>query len=116
MSTIEIFRINENGAGWVSLDEATVSEKLELELAILTNAEMKVLCHVCHIEIPAGTGNACAKHTQINVCKVCELPHDGLYCSNCFDGTRVNVSKKQNGFRFAKVIRLNPTTCKKSFR
>jgi hypothetical protein len=100
--SLEIFRINENGAGWVSLENATIAEKLELELALAFNAEMKVLCVTCHIEIPAGTGNACAKHSSYRVCQICELPHDGLYCSNCFTGERVRVGAR----KFAKVIRL----------
>ena len=54
MGSLEIFRINENGAGWVSLENATTSEKLDLELAILTKAEMKMLCFVCHKEIAKG--------------------------------------------------------------
>ena len=36
--SIEIFRLNENGAGWVSLENATNSELLDLELAIVTKA------------------------------------------------------------------------------
>ena len=60
MGSLEIFRINENGAGWVSLENATTSEKLDLELAILTKAEMKMLCFVCHKEI--AKGNVCVNH------------------------------------------------------
>lgn len=99
--SIEIFRINENGAGWVALENATTAELLDLELAITFNAPVKILCHICHVEIEKG--NACAKHISLNVCKVCEYPHEGLYCSNCFTGERVRVGER----KFAKVIRLN---------
>jgi hypothetical protein len=58
--SIEIFRLNENGAGWVSLENATDSELLDLELAIVTKAEMKMLCFVCHKEI--AKGNVCVNH------------------------------------------------------
>jgi hypothetical protein len=58
--SIEIFRLNENGAGWVSLENATNSELLDLELAIVTKAEMKMLCFVCHKEI--AKGNVCVNH------------------------------------------------------
>jgi hypothetical protein len=34
MGYIEIFRINENGAGWVDLSEATPSEILDLEIGL----------------------------------------------------------------------------------
>jgi hypothetical protein len=101
--SIEIFRINESGAGWTALENANASELLDLELALLTKAEMKMLCYVCHVEI--SKGNACVKHTQVNVrtCQICELAHEGLYCTNCFTGERVRVGKT----KFAKVIRLH---------
>jgi len=63
MSTLEIFRLNENGAGWVPLSEATASEKLDLELAIVTNAPMQMLCFKCHVEIPRG--NVCVNHKDV---------------------------------------------------
>ena len=61
--SIEIFRLNENGAGWVSLENATNSELLDLELAIVTKAEMKMLCFVCHKEI--AKGNVCVNHNNV---------------------------------------------------
>jgi hypothetical protein len=61
--SIEIFRLNENGAGWVSLENATNSELLDLELAIVTKAEMKMLCFVCHKEI--AKGNVCVNHKNM---------------------------------------------------
>ena len=61
--SIEIFRLNENGAGWVSLENATNSELLDLELAIVTKAEMKMLCFVCHKEI--AKGNVCVNHKNV---------------------------------------------------
>lgn len=57
---IEIFEMNSNGAGWVSLENASADTKLDLELAILTKAEMKMLCFVCHKEI--NRGNVCVNH------------------------------------------------------
>ena len=112
---LEIFQLNENGAGWVSLENATPSELLDLELAIITNAEIKLFCVECHIEIPAGIGNKCAKHTTFRTCNICEMPHGGLYCNNCLNGTRVNISKKENGYRFVSVLRLTPVSCKMKF-
>jgi hypothetical protein len=61
--TLEIFRLNESGAGWVSLDDATDSELLDLELAIVTKAEVKMLCFKCHVEIPRG--NVCVNHKNV---------------------------------------------------
>ena len=60
MGYLEIFEMNENGAGWVSLENASASTKLDLELAMLTKAEMKMLCFVCHKEI--AKGNVCVNH------------------------------------------------------
>jgi len=34
MGYIEIFRLDEQGAGWVDLSEATAQEKLDLEIAL----------------------------------------------------------------------------------
>ena len=58
--SIEMFRINSDGAGWVDFSELTSSELLDIELAIVTKAEVKVNCYFCHKNIPSGTGNCCA--------------------------------------------------------
>ncbi len=34
MGYVEIFRMNEQGAGWVDLSEATENEKLDLEIGL----------------------------------------------------------------------------------
>jgi hypothetical protein len=34
MGYIEIFRLDENGAGWVDLEDATEEEKLNLEIGL----------------------------------------------------------------------------------
>jgi hypothetical protein len=61
--SIEIFRMNENGAGWVSFDEATSEELLDLELAIVTNAPVQLQCISCHTPIPRG--NVCVNHQNV---------------------------------------------------
>jgi hypothetical protein len=61
--SIEVFEINKNGAGWVSLENASASTKLDLELAILTKAEMKMFCFKCHVEI--SRGNVCVNHKDV---------------------------------------------------
>jgi hypothetical protein len=63
MSNLEIFRLNEQGAGWVSLEDATTSELLDLELAITFNAPMQMLCFKCHTPIPKG--NVCVNHKSV---------------------------------------------------
>jgi len=40
MGYIEIFRLNENGAGWVDLSEATSDELLNLELGLLNEGAL----------------------------------------------------------------------------
>jgi hypothetical protein len=63
MATLEIFEMNSNGAGWVALENASADTKLDLELAILTKAEVKMLCFKCHVEIPRG--NVCVNHKNV---------------------------------------------------
>ena len=40
MGYIEIFRLNENGAGWVDLSEATPDEMLNIELGLLNEGAL----------------------------------------------------------------------------
>jgi hypothetical protein len=40
MGYVEIFRIDENGAGWVDLSEATPDEKLNIELGLLNEGAL----------------------------------------------------------------------------
>jgi hypothetical protein len=61
--SIEIFEMNNQGAGWVSLDNASADTKLDLELALITKAEMKMVCFKCHVEIPRG--NVCVNHKDV---------------------------------------------------
>lgn len=61
--SIEVFEINENGAGWVSLENASQSTLIDLEWAIVNKAEMKMLCFKCHVEIPRG--NVCVNHKDV---------------------------------------------------
>jgi len=63
MGYLEIFEMNSNGAGWVSLENASADTKLDLELAIITNAPMQMLCFKCHTPIPKG--NVCVNHKNV---------------------------------------------------
>ena len=60
--SLEIFRINEQGAGWVDFSDATADEKLNVEIGILTNS-FQMNCFVCHIGIPKG--NVCVNHKNV---------------------------------------------------
>jgi len=90
MAKLEIFEMNENGAGWVSLENASDSTKLDLEwaLADYKNVDIKVR----RLDNP-----------KVRTCQICELAHEGLYCFNCFTGERVRLGKT----KFASVIRLH---------
>ena len=57
--SIEIFRITENGAGWVDFSEATPDEQMNIELGLMTK-QVTMLCFVCHKEIEKG--NVCFTH------------------------------------------------------
>ena len=63
MSSLEIFRLDEQGAGWVSLEDATTAELLDLELAITFNAPVQMQCFKCHTPIPKG--NVCVNHKNV---------------------------------------------------
>jgi hypothetical protein len=60
---IEIFEMNSNDAGWVSLENASTSTLIDLEWAIVNKAEVKMLCFKCHVEIPRG--NVCVNHKNV---------------------------------------------------
>jgi hypothetical protein len=60
---MEIFRLDEQGAGWVDIESATTAELLDLELAIITKAPMQMLCFKCHTPIPKG--NVCVNHKNV---------------------------------------------------
>ena len=40
MGYIEIFRLNEEGAGWVSLEDATPDELLNIEIGLLNEGAL----------------------------------------------------------------------------
>ena len=63
MATLEIFEMNSNGAGWTALENVSADTKLDLELAIVTNAPMQMLCFKCHTPIPRG--NVCVNHKDV---------------------------------------------------
>jgi hypothetical protein len=63
MANLEIFEMNENGAGWVSLENASLSTKIDLEWAIANNAKVQMQCFKCHTPIPRG--NVCVNHKNV---------------------------------------------------
>ena len=63
MATLEIFEMNSNGAGWSALENVSADTKLDLELAIVTNAPMQMLCFKCHT--PIAKGNVCVNHKNV---------------------------------------------------
>ena len=58
--SLEIKRIND--LEFQPIEFADKDLVMDLELAILTNAEIQVNCYTCHKPIPAGTGSFCDKH------------------------------------------------------
>lgn len=63
MGFVEVFEMNEKGAGWVSLEDASMSSKIDLEWALMNNAPVQMLCFVCHTPIPRG--NVCVGHKDV---------------------------------------------------
>lgn len=66
MGFIKITTISESGVTTKDLSELTKDERLDLELDILTNAKVTLLCNKCYKPIPVGTGNACDIHKKNN--------------------------------------------------
>jgi hypothetical protein len=64
MGFIKAFIMDNNGAGWVGLDELTEEEKAQLEIAI-AKQESGLACVICYLPILAGTGNTCEKHIGV---------------------------------------------------
>ena len=62
--SLEIKRIND--LEFQPIEFADKDLILDLEIAILSNAEMTVNCYFCHKPIPSGTGNCCVncKHNR----------------------------------------------------
>ena len=60
--SIEIFRIDENGAGWVDFSTATKDEQMNIELGLMTK-QFQMLCFVCHKGIERG--NVCVNHKNV---------------------------------------------------
>ena len=83
---------------FVPFEFAPMSAKLDVEWALLNNAEIKVTS---------------TKPVEVRTCKVCEYAHEGLYCTNCFTGERVNCSATGKYNKWSKVMKVTPITCKK---
>lgn len=60
MGYIKIFEMDENGAGFINLDEANLSDKVEIELALTTPNAIQMACVICFTPIPSG--NTCDTH------------------------------------------------------
>ena len=81
---------------FVPFEFAPNSVKIDLEWALMNNAPITVK----RLDEPT-----------VRVCKVCELAHEGLYCTNCFTGERVNCSATGKYNKWAMEIKLTPAQC-----
>jgi hypothetical protein len=63
MGYIEVFEMNDKGAGWSALENTSVSTKIDIEWALMNKPVIRNLCFVCHTEI--GRGNVCANHKNV---------------------------------------------------
>jgi hypothetical protein len=97
---------------FVPFEFAPKSAKIDLEWALVNNAEMQMNCYKCHKPIPNGIGSYCldCKNVNLRSCPICEFGHEGLYCENCFTGEIVNY-KVNNRWKRSRVIKLTPNTC-----
>jgi hypothetical protein len=62
MGYLEMFEMNENGAGWVSFESVSFADKVELQLGLDTN-NYTLACVVCLVPIKSGMGHSyCDRH------------------------------------------------------
>jgi hypothetical protein len=63
MGYCEIFQMTPDGAGWTNLDDLSIGDKVELELALMTEPKVQLLCVVCLVPVPSGMGHSyCETH------------------------------------------------------
>jgi len=62
MGYIKFFEMDNDGAGFKSLDEISFGDAVEIELALATPNAIQVACVICFTPIPSGTGNTCETH------------------------------------------------------
>ena len=63
MGNLEVFTMNENGAGWVPLSTLPVSERIALEVetdlaSVGMSARPQLLCYTCSKPIASGMGSS----------------------------------------------------------
>ena len=65
MGYIEIFEMDENGAGWKNLDDLSFSDKVELELAVTTSNQITACCFTClKVITDLSNGYFCEEHKK----------------------------------------------------
>lgn len=59
---LEFFEMNENGAGWVSVDELSIGDEIET-LKALESSIIYLACPICLVPVASGQGTSkCEKH------------------------------------------------------
>jgi hypothetical protein len=65
MSKLEFFEMSESGAGWTDINELPIGDVIEIEIALSQKPAVQLLCGVCLVSIPSGTGfTTCEKHRR----------------------------------------------------
>jgi hypothetical protein len=63
MGYVEVFQMDNEGAGWVSLDALSIGDKVEIELSLMSNPVVQLLCPVCLVPVASGQGTSlCESH------------------------------------------------------
>jgi hypothetical protein len=59
MGYLEIFEMNENGAGWVNVNDLPLGEVMAIEIELATQpTTAQLLCAMCLTPIPSGMGHS----------------------------------------------------------
>lgn len=60
MGYLEVFEMNESGAGWVDVNDLPIGDVMAIEIELATNPKpvATLLCAMCLTPIPSGMGHS----------------------------------------------------------
>lgn len=65
MGYLEIISFDSDGVTVKSVSELSESERLDIELDLVSGAPMTLVCFECYKPIPDGSGSFCEKHKHL---------------------------------------------------
>lgn len=66
MGYVEVFQMDNEGAGWVALGDLPAADLFDIEATmLLAPLTIRAACHVCYAPLTAGQGNCCDAHASV---------------------------------------------------